>query len=84
MIPRAYLRYKKMIEQEEMILRLKKQGCRRNVEKTFFSLRITDIWNKLPNSIVNAYQLCLLKTKIDNLFGDTKCLMYTADMISKI
>ena len=40
--------------------KIKKQGCRRDVRKRFFSLRITDIWNKLPNSIVNANSLCLI------------------------
>ena len=64
--------------------KIKKQGCRRDVRKRFFSLRTTDIWNKLPNSIVNASSLCLFKTKVDNLFGDTKYLMDTAEMISKI
>ena len=64
--------------------KIKKQGCRRDVRKRFFSLRITDIWNKLPNSIVNARSLCLFKIRIDNLFGDSKYFMDTAEMISKI
>lgn len=65
-------------------LKIKKQRCRRDVRKRFFSLRITDIWNKLPNSIVNASSLCLFKIKIDNLFGDTKYLMDRSEMISNI
>ena len=35
MIPRAYLRYKKMIEQEEMILRLKNKDAEEMFERDF-------------------------------------------------
>ena len=61
-----------------------KQGYRRDVRKRFFSLRTTDIWNKLPNSIVNSSSLHLFKINIDNLFGHTKYVVDRGVMISKI
>ena len=64
--------------------KIKKQGCRSDVWKRFFSLRTTDIWNKLPNSIVNSSSLNLFKINIDNLFGHTKYVVDREVMISKI
>ena len=64
--------------------KIKKQGYRRDVRKRFFSLMTTDIWNKLPNSIVNSSSLRLFKMNIDNLFGHTKYVVDREVMISNI
>ena len=52
--------------------------------KIFFNMRTVDIWNKLPNRIVTSIWLCSFKMKLDNLFGDNKCIMDREAMIAKI
>ena len=34
--------------------KLKKMYCRKNIRKFSFSCRITNIWNSLPNEVINA------------------------------
>ena len=43
-----------------------------DVRKMFFSLRISNLWNKLPSNIVNADTLNSFKNHLENLFGEKK------------
>ena len=63
-------------------LRLKNRDAEEMLEKDFQSEDYQYL-EQITNSIVNAR--CLFKTRIDNLFGDAKCLTDAADeLISKI
>jgi len=47
-------------------LKMEKRRCRTNVRKNFFSNRIVNPWNSLPNSAVTAQTLNSLKNQIDS------------------
>ena len=53
-------------------LNLVKSGTNKNPYKYFFTNRIINIWNNLPNNIVNANSLNIFKNKIDSHFRDIK------------
>ena len=40
---------------------------RRYTHKYFFANRICDIWNALPNSVVEAFSLTVFKRLLDNV-----------------
>ena len=52
------------------------QTYKNKYRKNFFSLRITNIWNKLPHHVVNASSLTLRILWIDILLVAT-CIMIT-------
>ena len=54
-------------------LNLTKFRANKNPYKFFFTNRINNIWNKLPNHIVNAKNLNIFKNKIDAHF---RAIMY--------
>ena len=43
-----------------------KNHCNKSTRRYSFSQRIIDNWNKLPSEIVNAPNLLLFKTQLDN------------------
>ena len=47
-------------------MKIYKNHCNKNTRRYSFSQRIIDHWNKLPSEIVNAPNLFLLKTQLDN------------------
>ena len=47
---------------------LKTQTYKTKYRKNFFSLRITNIWNKLPHHVVNASSLSSFKISVDRYF----------------
>ena len=49
-------------------LNLVKKGTNKNPYKFFFTNRIINIWNDLPEHVVNAKNLNILKNKIDTHF----------------
>ena len=52
--------------------KLTKLRTNKNPFKYFFTNRINNIWNSIPNEIVNAKGLNILKNKIDAHFRDIK------------
>ena len=49
---------------------LKKQKCRLDLKKYFFSNRIVDSWNKLPESVIGASSLTVFKKNLDKWMGE--------------
>ena len=50
--------------------KLKKQSCRLEVRKNFFSIRIVNEWNNLPASIAEATTLNTFKARLDHHFSE--------------
>ena len=53
--------------------------------KVFFSARIVNIWNSLPNSVVDVDTVCLFKTRLDKFWMHQDVLYdftydFTADL----
>ena len=57
-------------------LNLTKFRANKNPYKVFFTNRVDNIWNKLPNHIVNAKNLNIFKNKIDAYFRDIMYKVY--------
>ena len=57
---------------------LYKHGCRLNVRKFSFKLRVTDQWNNLPESIVSAKSINSFKARLDKYWKDSE-LMFDPD-----
>ena len=53
-------------------LNLTKKRTNKNAYKNFFTNRINNVWNSLPEDIVNAKSLNIFKNKIDFHFRDIK------------
>ena len=56
--------------------KLKKQTFKYSFRRNFFSLRVTDTWNKLPKTVVSAPTMNTFKNRLDKHFGD---LQYSTD-----
>ena len=52
--------------------KLAKRNCKLDIRKHFFSMRIVNIWNGLPASIVEAPSLNSFKSRLDHYFGKEK------------
>ena len=54
---------------------------RNDLRKHSFSARIVNIWNSLPNSVVDVNTICLFKARLDKfcMFEDVK-YDFTADL----
>ena len=48
--------------------RLKTYHCRTRLRKSFFSNRVIQHWNSLPDDVVECASLNIFKNKIDNYF----------------
>ena len=46
-------------------LKLKKQYARLSLRRNFFTNRVVDLWNPLPNDIVCAANINILKARLD-------------------
>lgn len=51
-------------------LKLKKKSCRKDIRKYFFSQRVIDPWNNLPEFVVTAPSLNTFKNRLDKYMGD--------------
>ena len=51
---------------------LSKIRTNKNSYKYFFTNRVNNIWNQLPNHIVDAKNINIFKNKIDSHFRDLK------------
>ena len=43
-----------------------------NIRKWFFSIRIVDIWNRLPSNVVNASNVMCFEKRLDKCWADLK------------
>ena len=51
-----------------------KQTSRLNLRKFCFSHRVVDDWNSLPRRVVEAINVELFKTEMDEAWEDIRCL----------
>ena len=51
-------------------LKLVKQRFKKQIRKKYFLLRVTNIWNSLPNDIVMAKNLNIFKSRLDRMWSD--------------
>jgi len=51
-------------------LKLKVQRCRLHVRQNFFSVRIVNLWNKLPESVVESSSVNVFKKRLDDWIAD--------------
>ena len=49
-------------------LKLKKNHCRLDLRKNFFTMRVVNIWNALPAFIADAASLSIFKRLIDDFY----------------
>ena len=62
-------------------LKLVKQRFKKEIRKIYLSLRLTSIWNSLPNDIVMAKNLTIFKSRLDRMWSD---LHYDFDNIKMV
>ena len=53
-------------------LKLVKQRFKKEIRKNYFSLRVTNILNSLPNDIVMAKKLSIFKSRLDRMWSDLR------------
>ena len=53
-------------------LKLQKQSSQLKVRHDFFSLRVVDLWNSLPESVVSAPSLNSFKNRLDKFWKEYK------------
>jgi len=51
-------------------LKLKVQKCRLKVRQNFFSVKIVNLWNKLPESVVESSSVNVFKKRLDDWIAD--------------
>ena len=51
-------------------LKLVKQRFKKEIRTNYFSLRVTNIWNSLPNDTVMAKNLSIFKCRLDVMWSD--------------
>ena len=51
-----------------MIIRLSKNRSHYDLRKFSFNNRIVNIWNSLPNAVVDVYSVDLFKSRLDNFW----------------
>ena len=60
-IPRSILLYESIVDVD-----ITNPG--RHSQKVFFSIKVIDVWNSLPESVIHSNTVNTLKAKIDCLF----------------
>ena len=53
--------------------KLENKSARLDIRKHFFGLRVVDIWNNLPATVVNAPSLNAFKNRCDKVLSDHQC-----------
>ena len=53
-------------------LKLKKRFCKTNTRQNFFSFRVVDMWNSLPESVVTAPSLDCFKSRLDKTWSERR------------
>ena len=51
-------------------LKLVKQRFKKEIRKNYFSLRVTNVWNSLPNDVVMAKNFNIFKSRLDSMWSD--------------
>ena len=51
-------------------LKLSLPRCRTEVRRRFWSVRVVDVWNELPASVVEAESLTTFKARLDSYMGE--------------
>ena len=54
--------------------KLYKERSRLNIRKTFFTNRVTNLWNSLPEKVVCAPSLNSFKNRLDKFWSKQECL----------
>jgi len=57
-------------------LKLKVQRCRLQVRQNFFSVRIVNLWNKLPEVVVESSSVNVFKNRLDEWIADVGFLKF--------
>jgi len=52
--------------------KLKVKRCRLQVRKCFFTQRITNVWNKLPEYVVESFSVVMFKKRLDDWSMDVE------------
>ena len=60
-------------------LKLKKQYANTNIRKNFFSIRVVDLWNSLPQDIVSSNSVNMFKNRLDRHWNH---IMYVQNFIT--
>ena len=61
-------------------LKLKTERCKYDLRKYFFSCRITNTWNSLPDNVVSAASLNSFKNRLDNYWKNKEVYHYECDI----
>ena len=57
-------------------LKLKKNSCKKEIRKNFFSTRVISPWNALPEQVVTAPTLNTFKNRLDNFIGNKQFTVF--------
>ena len=57
-------------------MKLQKQYARLDVRKYFFSYRVVDLWNSLPENVISATSVNSFKNRLDKFWSNNPSLLY--------
>ena len=55
---------------------MNKQYARLDVRKHFFSNRVVDLWNSLPEYVISANSVNSFKNRLDKYWSNNQSLLY--------
>ena len=76
--PQTYMRPMKLKQLRGHSLKLFKPRCHKTVRQNFFSLRVVNEWNKLPQDVVDAPTINTFKNRLDRHWHDMGTLSWSA------